>query len=684
MSYIIKFTTMIKLNKFSLAFCAAGLGLLSLTGCEGGELYNVNSPDWVSGRIDEIKAEKEKGGGEEEEIEGLKEDVYQIGAADFSTGWWQQFSKDYPIADGETWIAQFTLNINPQATNTYKNFALIVTNDAHRGDAEYKEYGACRFDHQPSGNSEWGDLYFEAHRGDVKSTLTFNTDTDPGVDQLGGKVTLTVDRSKPNAFLIKITNGTVTKTMDIKEALPNFNEDPSNTNIRAFLVPEGSYINFIGTTLVPIGGLTSKEDKQPLKMTLHNVPDQALQSVSIKEAFAGVTATIEFEQGVTANVTADDLIFQAIPDDGELGMKTLIVMYNKTFKGEYAEETIAATAEYELVDKLSEPTTIMAFPQPVILGNEDNSTPWWTFHTENIKVERRQTVVVNFTNYSNCINNWHNFCIVLNGEDTAKEYGVVRADNFGWGSMWDNNPSLVKTTDWADWDAWRAAMDGAKVTAYITNNSNGTANIKAEMLGNDGVLYTVEYQNLCNIDKDDMYFRFVCEGSHLVFDTKEAYTKTVHPTPKAVGAEDFSSPWWTEFTENIKIEPFQTVKSSFTNYTNGLNNWNNFLVVLNGQELNEYAVVRADNWGWGAGFDGNTKLTRSHDWGDGWATWLAAMNGAKVNVSITNKGNGMADIDIEMEGTDGILYELFYHDIIVNAKDLYFRYTVDGCHLIMD
>ena len=31
----------------------------------------------------------------------------------------------------------------------------------------------------------------------------------------------------------------------------------SNTNIRCFLVPEGSYINFLQSNIVPIGGLTS-------------------------------------------------------------------------------------------------------------------------------------------------------------------------------------------------------------------------------------------------------------------------------------------------------------------------------------------------------------------------------------------------------------------------------------------
>ena len=53
-------------------------------------------------------------------------------------------------------MAVFNLYIDPNASNTYKNFALIICSDADRDDTEgYKEYGAIRFDNQrlaiPSG-----------------------------------------------------------------------------------------------------------------------------------------------------------------------------------------------------------------------------------------------------------------------------------------------------------------------------------------------------------------------------------------------------------------------------------------------------------------------------------------------------------------------------------------------------
>ena len=431
------------LNKISSIICSAALGLLVLTGCEGSDMYGVNAPDWISDKIDSIENSKK---GTEEVLEGMQEDVYTVGATDFSTGWWQQFSKYYVIPDGEKWIAQFNLNINPAATNTYKNFALILCNDDERGGATYKEYGAIRFDNQPSGNSEWGD-YID--RSCVESSLTFNTDTDAGVEKLGGKVTLTIDRSEPGAFTVTMTNGTVTKTYKQKSALENLNADASNTNMRAFLVPEGSFIDFLGTTIEPIGGLTSREDKLPLSMKLGGVAKKVLVGTPFEEAFANVTAEIQFEQEVTKTVTAADLVFQVVPDMETLGKKTLIAVYNKSYKGELCQP-IVGTAEFEVVDKLYS-----------MVGAADNTTAFWGAHSDNIKVAPGETYVSVFTNYTSGANNWNNFVIVLDSEDTATEYAVVRADNYGWGSGYD---ACTPSGGQADWGTWLAAMNGAKVT----------------------------------------------------------------------------------------------------------------------------------------------------------------------------------------------------------------------------
>ena len=331
------------LNKLASVFCMAAMGLTALTGCEGSDMYSVNSPDWLSEKIDSIEKSKVS---TEEVLVGMNEDVYTVGNTDFSSGFWTSFSKYYVVQDNQKWNAVFNLNINPSATNTYKNFALFITNDVDRGGTGYAEYGVIRFDNQPSGNSEWGD---HIDRSCVQSNLTFETDKDKGVDKLGGKVTLTVDRSRVDTFMVKITNGTVTKTYIQPSKIANLNADESNTNIRCFLVPEGSYIDFMQSNVEPIGGYTSAQDKAPVSMVLNNVPAEVDENTPLEKAMENVSATVTFEEGITKVIPAKELYFSAINDMDVSGTKNLIVIYNKTFKGENASTPIVAQKTFEVV-----------------------------------------------------------------------------------------------------------------------------------------------------------------------------------------------------------------------------------------------------------------------------------------------------------------------------------------------
>ncbi len=336
-----------RLNKLASVFCVAAMALTAMTGCEGSDMFSVNSPDWLSEKIDSIEKANQS---TEEVLVGMNEDVYTVGNTDFSSAFFTSFSKYYVVQDNQKWNAVFNLNINPSATNTYKNFALFITNDVDRGGTGYAEYGVIRFDNQPSGNSEWGD---HIDRSCVQSNLTFETDKDKGVDKLGGKVTLTVDRSRVDTFMVKITNGTVTKTYIQPSKIANLNADESNTNIRCFLVPEGSYIDFMQSNVEPIGGYTSAQDKAPVSMVLNNVPAEVDENTPLEKAMENVSATVTFEEGITKVIPAKELYFSAINNMDVSGTKNLIVIYNKTFKGENASTPIVAQKTFEVVPAIT-------------------------------------------------------------------------------------------------------------------------------------------------------------------------------------------------------------------------------------------------------------------------------------------------------------------------------------------
>lgn len=573
------------LNKLLCACSFVALGLPVLTGCEGGELFDVNAPDWISDKVQEI----------EDSENNNQEDIYTFGSTDYSSAFWTEFSKYYVVPDGKIWTAEFELHIDPNATNTYKNFALVMTNDVDREGEGYKEYGVMRYDHQPSGNSEWGSYI---NRSYVQSTLTFETDTDEGIEKLGGKVTLTVDRTVEDFFAVTMTNGVVTKTYEQPYEWENLNAEASNTNIRCFLVVEGSYIDFLSSKIGTTGGNVSA-DKNPKSMVLKNVPQYVDAGTSLEEAMAGVTAEVTFEDDATKIVSASELSFTAIPDMDTPGAKTLVAAYNKTFKGENCDTPIMAYANFEVVEKIvsievtTQPTrttyyyytssataslnnrtlafdptgmvvkatdssgktrvldnsrlTFSTVPAKVGLqivtitaeagitatvnvivkesqvlevtnnkttvGTMDNSTPFWGDFSDEFNVPVGETRFIKFTNFTSRVENYHNFVVVLRKSNLI-EYAVVRADNYGWG---DGYAACLTSGGQADWVAWRDEMNGAKVTVYVTNCGNGTADVQAVMVGNAGTTSTQYYLGINTIDPNDLNFALTAENAHLIF-----------------------------------------------------------------------------------------------------------------------------------------------------------------------
>lgn len=573
------------LNKLLCVCSFAALGLPALTGCEGGELFEVNAPDWISDKVQDI----------EDSENGNQEDIYTFGSTDYSSAFWTEFSKYYVIPDGKIWTAEFELHIDPNATNTYKNFALVITNDVDRDGEGYKEYGVIRYDHQPSGNSEWGSYI---NRSYVQSTLTFETDTDEGLEKLGGKVTLTVDRTVEDFFAVTMTNGVVTKTYEQPYEWENLNAEASNTNIRCFLVVEGSYIDFLSSKIGTTGGNVSA-DKNPKSMVLQNVPQYVDAGTSLEEAMAGVTAEVTFEDDATKIVSASELSFTAIPDMDTPGAKTLVAAYNKTFRGENCDAPIMAYANFEVVEKIvsievtTQPTrttyyyytssataslnnrtlafdptgmvvkatdssgktrvldnsrlTFSTVPAKVGLqivtitaeagitatvnvivkesqvlevtnnkttvGTMDNSTPFWGDFSDEFNVPVGETRFIKFTNFTSRVENYHNFVVVLRKSNLI-EYAVVRADNYGWG---DGYSACLTSGGQADWVAWRDEMDGAKVTVYVTNCGNGTADVQAVMVGNAGTTSTQYYLGINTIDPNDLNFALTVENAYLIF-----------------------------------------------------------------------------------------------------------------------------------------------------------------------
>ena len=640
-----------KLNKLVLGSCLALLGLLMLTGCEGSELYKVGAPSWLEGKLDSIANARTPDAG-----------LYNVGSTALNSPFWT-LGKSHVVPAGGKLEMLIDLTVNPD-NKYFKNFYVVITNDVSinpRGSGYY-EYGVMRFDNDLNKNSEWGTddktMFTKEDRQQNISANFTNTsgadEIDPSVQDMNGLVKVVVDRT--GGGLIITFEGEKCKKTYTRAKLESHNLEATNENIRITLGVEGSFVNVIESNIDPVD---DSIDRDPVSMTLKGVQKKYLVGTDMANIIKGITADVDFGESGIKNIEGSKLTIDVVPDLNSVGQKTLVAAYNKTAKGEMSKKTVIASATFEMVDKMY-----------TCVGAINNTSPFGAEHSEAINVGSGETFVMTFTNYTDKGQNWNNFVIELFNADKSKFYATVRADNYGWG---DGYAACTHSTDGhdADWASWLEAMDGAKVTTYITNNGNGTADIKAVMLGTDGKTYWQEYKGINTVDPDNLYFHLTIEKAHLEFDT-------------VVGDESNTGPFGSAHSEAIHVPSGSTYVTRFLNYTDKGQNWNNFVVELfNADKTKFYATVRADNYGWGDGYAACTHSTDGHD--ADWASWLEAMDGAKVTTYITNNGDGTADVKAVMLGTDGKTYWQEYKGInTVDPDNLYFHLTMEKAHLVFE
>lgn len=139
--------------------------------------------------------------------------------------------------------------------------------------------------------------------------------------------------------------------------------------------------------------------------------------------------------------------------------------------------------------------------------------------------------------------------------------------------------------------------------------------------------------------------------------------ETIIPDENAletVGTVDRNNTFWSAFSNGYELAEGATVTVKLNNYSNCLTNWNNYVVCLTNTQTTadlapsaanyegyvEYAVFRADSYGWAA-----TAFEWTNSWMD-WNAWLALMADAEVTISMTRNG-ATVTVETTFVGADG-------------------------------
>jgi hypothetical protein len=295
-----------------------------------------------------------------------------------------------------------------------------------------------------------------------------------------------------------------------------------------------------------------------------------------------------------------------------------------------------------------------------VVGAEDGTSGFWTEFSKIYAVPAGGSKTVDITMKHVGTENYQNVFAVLQNvggvhkvedNESYKEYAVVRADNFGWGDSYD---AATKECDW-NWDTMAAAMKDAKVSITVTNNTD-SADVEMLIKAVDGTEYHQSYKNIAIDGK--LFFCLGVDGSSFEV---EGYQ---------IGAEDGTSGFWTEFSDVYAVAPGTSVKSEFTVTKAGADNWNNVFMALTNAgygtaatadypDYAEYAVFRADNWGWGDSYG-----THNADTNFNFDEMAGVMQDAHVVLEVTNNGD-TADVKFDITAADGQTYYMYYTGINV-------------------
>lgn len=409
------------------------LASFSLVGCDELGGFSIDAPSDLQSRIDSIAASKPNTG----DTTYLTINNAIVGNEDNSSGWWTAFSDYFTIPSNKLLHLEF-INYGSGANN-WNNWNLAVANNvADRTSSSYAEYFVLRSDAFGWG----GKMASQGYLFDVSKITNDFPDTDGDGDiwndfrntMQGAHVTIEIDHAATGYVLVTATvvgtNG-VTMTETYQQEVSGVD------NLVSFLVCDGSHFKMKKAYLIP-----SKVIYEP------EVP-----SAEVVTYRADMTATITT---ATNQVYNYNFFAKGLPEGG-FGSFLLT-------DGGHMVMNPTQTYYCALADTANASAWFYPYSATTTVGAVDNSTPWWSAFTNYTAVTGSGFFHYKFVNYSSKANNWNNWLLALtNGQSRSslnyKEYFILRADNFGWGTYYlgDN------LTNNYNWDNFKTDMDGATV-----------------------------------------------------------------------------------------------------------------------------------------------------------------------------------------------------------------------------
>lgn len=546
------------------ALCAAVLAAFGLVGCENIDTYSIDAPTDLQDRIDSIAAAKPNTG----DTTYLTITTAIVGPEDNSAAWWAYFSDYFTIPSNKLLHLEF-VNHSSGGGN-WNNWNLCLAT-AQRDATDYSEYFLLRSDAYGWGNSDFalgmigqdypdidsdGDIWddFRATMQGAYVSMDIDHSATGNVyvtaKSLGTNgVTLTETYQQPVsatadivAFLVCDGSYFEMKTAYLIPSKVTEVEDEEPVSIAITGAPafvELGNENFWGDAVATVtfaDGSTEEVDSTDISFNV--IPD--MTTVGEKTVIVSYSKTKQGEYTKAVSTyykleVTNSIVSIAASNVNYYFYNTGAILFNPVnivVTATYSDgstavldnadcvfpTTISATAGAQSINiSYAGSSTTFATTSTVTLikgvaqvGANDFSTGWWTAFSSNYSVASGASKTITTYCYSDNLANWHSPCTILRKTD-GTEYGVVRMDNYGWGSGYG---TATLTSDW-NWDIFTSSISCSKIVITVTNNGNNTADILYNVTYANGETHFQKYAGV-TVDSADLNCALVIEGAYVV------------------------------------------------------------------------------------------------------------------------------------------------------------------------
>ena len=552
--------------------------------CSEISFIEINPPADLQSKIDSIQAAKDAMNTGDKTVIDIA--VAEVGAKDYTSGWWVDFSQYFVVPQGKCLTVKF-INHNGGSVNNWNNWNICVATGERDSDG-YSEFFVLRSDAYGWGNGDYNGAMIGQDYPDTDGDGDIWNDFRAHLD--GASVEMQIDYAVAGVVFLTATHTAADGTV----LTETYEQPVTGTTVTAFLIADASFMEVKEAYLEP-SKIEEIPDEMAASITVTGTP--AAIEVGSTDFWGNGVATVTFADGATAVADTADITF-VVPDLSTVGTKTIIYSYSKTKQGNYGK-AVAGTYTLEVTN-------------PVVAL-----------------------------------------------EASANAYLI------GGAKYVTLSPAAVKVV--AEY------ADGTKAPLKSSQFSVVFADDKVVYEGVEGTYenaYTVTYTSASGSVVETTGDFVIAKSSHPAQDTP-------------VGAEDFTNVWWTTFSQDWTVAPYESQTVSMTLSSAATGNFQSPCTILRKADATEYGVLRMDHYGWGASIgDGCTLITATSNWV--WESFLTILSGSHISITVSNNGDNTASVRYNIISNNGENHFQYYDGIAIDSENFQFAIVTEGSYLVFD